>query len=113
MANTFTYVPDRGFSKTTKPRVLVYQFGDGYSQRTGDGINSMPSMYNLSFNGRDVDTANAIIAFLEATEGRTYFLWTPAGETYEIKVIASEWSITHDTSISRNISVTFTQVFDL
>lgn len=113
MAATFSYTPDRGFSKTTKPRVLTYQFGDGYSQRTGDGINSMPSTYSLSFNSRDVTTAEAIIAFLEATQGRTYFLWTPVGETQQIKVIASEWSMTHDTSISRNISVTFTQVFDL
>ena len=113
MANTFDFTPDRGFSKTTKPRVLLYQFGDGYAQRTGDGINNMPSVYNLTFNGRDVDTANAIIAFLEDTEGRTYFNWTPVGEAYEIKVIASEWTMTHDTSISRNISVTFTQVFDL
>lgn len=113
MANTFSYVPDRGFSKTTKPRVLLYQFGDGYAQRTGDGINSMPSVYNLTFNGRDVTTAEAIIAFLEDTEGRTYFNWTPAGEANQIKVIASEWTMVHDTSISRNISVTFTQVFDL
>ena len=113
MANTFSYVPDRGFSKTTKPRVLLYQFGDGYAQRTGDGINSMPSVYNLTFNGRDVETADAIVAFLGDTEGRTYFNWTPPGEAYEIKVIASEWTMTHDTSISRNISVTFTQVFDL
>lgn len=113
MANTFTYVPDRGFNKTTKPRVLLYQFGDGYAQRTGDGINTMPSVYSLSFNGRDVTTANAIIAFLEATKGKSYFWWTPVGETTQIKVIASEWSIAHDSSISRNISVTFTQVFDL
>ena len=113
MATTFTYVPDRGFTRNTKPRVLTYQFGDGYSQRVNDGINNMPSIYNLTFSGRSVTQADAIIAFLTATEGRRYFLWTPPGESYQIKVIASEWSMTHDTSVSRNISVTFTQVFDL
>jgi phage-related protein len=113
MAETFSYVPDRGFSKTTKPRVLLYQFGDGYAQRTGDGINHIASVFSLTFSGRSVATANAIIAFLVDTGGRTYFLWTPPGESSQIKVIASEWTEVHDTSVSRTISVTFTQVFDL
>ena len=113
MATTFTYVPDRGLSKNTKPRVITYQFGDGYSQRITDGINARNNSWNLNFNGRGVTEAEALIAFFEATNGTSYFFWTPPGESTQVKVIASDWNKAYDSHISRNVSVTFTQVYDL
>lgn len=113
MASIFTYVPDRGYTRNTKPKVLVYQFGDGYSQRIPDGLNSIRYDYSLTFNNRSIPEANAIIQFFEGTFGAEYFLWTPPQETTQIKVIASDWSNTYESAISRTVSVNFTQVFDI
>lgn len=113
MAATFLNIPDRGFGKTTKARVLTYQYGDGYSQRLADGINNFVNTWSLTFSSQVLTVADDIITFFETTGGYQYFFWTPPGELTEIKVIASDWSKNYESPISRNISVTFTQVFDL
>lgn len=112
MSGTFTYVPDRDFSKSTKPRVLLYQFGDGYAQRTPDGINNMVGTFNLVFTNRSNIEADAILAFLEANKGSDYFTWTPPGSSTAIKVIAQEWSEVYVTDFAKSVSTQFIQVFD-
>lgn len=109
----FTYIPDRGYTKTTKPRILLNQFGDGYAQRTRDGINTVVSEWNLTFTSRSITEANAIIAFFDATYGITTIDWTPPQESTMVKVIASDWSSQYESAISRTVNVKFTQVFDL
>jgi phage-related protein len=109
----FTYVPDRGYTRTTKPRILLNQFGDGYAQRTRDGINNIVSEWNLTFTSKSISQAEAIIAFFEATYGVDYIDWTPPQDTVAVKVIASDWTSQYESAISRTVSVKFTQVFDL
>lgn len=109
----FTYIPDRGYTKTTKPRILLNQFGDGYAQRTRDGINTIQSEWTLTFTSRSIAEANAIIAFFETTYGVTPIDWTPPQESTTVKVIASDWSSQYESAISRTVNVKFTQVFDL
>lgn len=57
-------------------RVLVAQFGDGYAQRVGDGINTQSQSWPLEFAG-DSREIRPIRAFLDAHEGFRSFLWTP------------------------------------
>jgi phage-related protein len=109
----FTYIPDRGYTKSTKPRILLNQFGDGYAQRTRDGINTSISEWNLTFTSRSISEANAILALIESTYGVSYMDWTPPQESVAVKVIASDWSSQYESAISRTVNVKFTQVFDL
>ena len=111
--SVFTYIPDRGYTKTSKPRVLLAQFGDGYAQRATAGINNIVSEWNLTFSSRTITEANNILAFLVATGGVSYMDWTPPQEAVAVKVIASDWSSQYESAISRTITVKFTQVFDL
>lgn len=76
MPNTFTYVPNAGASEKTTPKVLSAKFGDGYEQRTADGINNIKRVWNLSFVKTSADMAN-VISFLENEGGLTSFNWTP------------------------------------
>ena len=46
-------VPDRGFTRSSKPAVLHVKFGDGYEQRASDGINSVKEEYNFNFTNRN------------------------------------------------------------
>lgn len=108
----FTYLPSRGFSQEVTPRVTTAKFGDGYSQRTLYGINTVGYTWNLTFQSQPLDTANLIIAFFEAKQGATAFTWRPTGESEDVKVICSKWNKTYDTEISRTITATFERVYE-
>lgn len=109
---TFTFKPSKSFSKTTKTRVISAQFGDGYSLRIPDGINSVLNEWSLTFSNNSLTNANDIEAFFTLHKGSTPFLWTPPGESIEYTIICSEWSRTYTSHFSATISAKFTQVFD-
>jgi phage-related protein len=74
--STFTWVPSYTSEVEWTPMIREAKFGDGYAQRTGDGINNVPEKWSLTFDTIDVTQANAIIAFLKAQGGYQPFDWT-------------------------------------
>ena len=87
----FDYAPSWNSKIQRKPKVLVADFGDGYTQRTANGINHNKEEWNLSFTKRKDTEADAIEAFLETQGGSTAFLWTNIVRTFlEIQ------SLSHD-----------------
>lgn len=108
---TFTWVPSYNASATRKPRVLATKFGDGYEQRVGDGINTNPRDWSLSFEGRKVDEADSIEAFLIARGGFESFDWTdPHGVAG--KFVCREWSRIIVAPQLFNITAKFDEVFE-
>jgi phage-related protein len=108
---TFTIAPDFSSPMTVKPRVLMAQFGDGYSQRVADGINTQPEEWSLTFSARTPTERDVILSFFEARGGWDDFDWTsPAGTTG--KFICSEWGYAPNSAASNTITATFKQVFD-
>lgn len=57
-------------------RTLFAQFGDGYTQSVGDGININKQSWPLEFVGRG-DYIRPIRAFLDRHGGYKAFEWTP------------------------------------
>jgi phage-related protein len=107
---TFTWIPTYSSAATAKPRVLTAQYGDGYSQRTPDGLNSLPYSWDLIFI--EQTTISQILPFLNAQLGATAFYWTPPRWTTQIKVICQKWSSPiNDFGVTR-VLATFEQVFD-
>lgn len=108
---TFTYTADNSAQVAVKPRVLMAQFGDGYKQRTADGINVRPREWRLTFNSRTDAEMSPILAFLEARNGVESFDWTPplgaAG-----KFICEEWNQTVVRYGINDLSATFREVFE-
>lgn len=109
---TFTWCPSVGAQQQTTPRVRTSRFGDGYSQRVADGINTKQEVWNLGFVGlSDVD-ALAIETFLNDRGGHEAFLWeTPSGVT--IKVVAPEWTRDFTEKDVNTISTRFERVYDV
>ena len=108
--STFTYLPMPGGVQTKRPRVITTQFGDGYQQRLGDGINTNPRSWSLRFTRLTADI-DAIESFLDARKGTESFDWVPPrGATG--KWICSEWTRTEPTDNVQEISATFTEVFE-
>lgn len=113
----WTYVPDRGLSKSSAPRIREVKFGDGYSQRMQDGINYMNESWSLTFTNRSFTDIAAMRSFLETRGGATSFTWQAPGES-EVKVICRDWNIntlnhtgTNSTSIG-TLSATFERVYE-
>lgn len=107
----FLEVPDRGFSKQTTPRVLVTQFGDGYTHRMLDGLNSINNTWDVTFTNRNLVDAGSINAFFEAAAGAIPFQWTPPDEGTQYNVVCTEWKLVYETPISRTITAKFTRVY--
>lgn len=107
---TFTWFPDRGSDKTTKPRVEVIQFGEGYEARVSDGVNTSPMSWNLVFT-RQKSEADAILAFIRARAGSESFYWTNPMEELGVYV-CREWKVKRIGGPNMQISCTFEQVFE-
>ncbi|NTX07050.1 phage tail protein [Myxococcus sp. CA040A] len=82
----FPFTPDYGAQQQTQPRILKAQFGDGYAQRSEDGMRTVLPRWALQFNARRKKEADAIEAFLQARKGV---------ESFEFVVPSSAWDVTN------------------
>lgn len=111
MPQTFTWFPDASVKKAMKPRVRIAKFGDGYEQRTRDGINHAAEVWTLTFSGANTEI-NAVDAFLESHGGADSFVWTtPKGKTG--RFICRSWGFSRNKGAASSISCDFEQVFDV
>lgn len=101
-----------GAKKSVEARVLQSQFGDGYSQRAPDGLNSLPETWELVWLVQ-LSNRNSIVNFLKGKLGATAFLWTPPLASAAIKCICRRWSEVAMFGDWWRIEATFEQVFDL
>lgn len=72
----FTWPSTGSPSGTATFRVRTAQFGDGYSQSVGDGINNKTQSWPLTFTGSKAKM-QAIVDFLDERAGWQAFFWTP------------------------------------
>ncbi|WP_075214459.1 phage tail protein [Mongoliimonas terrestris] len=95
MLQTFNppVAPSVGGTVKPKVKVLKSEFGDGYTQRTRDGLNHIRQTVELVWSVLTRDEANQIIGFLHEHGGTTPFLWSYFGDT-ERKWTCDDWSTT-------------------
>ncbi|MDP3322640.1 MAG: phage tail protein [Hydrogenophaga sp.] len=106
----FTWQPAYNASVTKAPRVNTAVFGDGYQQRTADGINTTLQAWQLTFQLAKTDI-DAIDAFLVSKGGVASFTWTP-GTGAEIKAVCREWSRNMISPRAESLSAKFEQVIE-
>lgn len=73
---TFNFPACVNAAGDTRFRIRKAQFGDGYMQVSGDGINPITRSWDLTFIGQ-YSYITSIIAFLEDHQGVKSFQWTP------------------------------------
>lgn len=101
-------------------RTRKAQFGDGYVQVEGDGINARLEQWNLDFVANET-TAKAIMKFFDDQGGRYAFHWTnPLGilgvyrcESYKITAMGKTAGSPLDKAETKfySVSATFIQAF--
>lgn len=112
---TFTppFEPSVGNSTQTDTRSLSAEFGEGYSQRAGDGLNGVKKTLPLVWNGLTVAEADEIDAFFTDHRGYIAFLYTAPRDVTPKKWIVKNWQRPHiDVSLDQ-FTATLEQVFDL
>ena len=72
----FTWCPRLNASATTKYATRQAQFGDGYMQVAGNGLNPRSQEWSLEFTGSD-SYIRAIKDFIDAHQGVQAFQWQP------------------------------------
>lgn len=113
-----------GSSAEAEIRMREVQFGDGYSQRSPDGINNLPLKFSITFNNRPREEILEIQKFfrggtrLYPREGHEYFYLYPPSpvdwgdDTRPLKVICRSWRITPGEAQLATMSAEMEQVFD-
>ncbi len=106
---TFTHSVRVGAGSKAKPRAKVLQFGDGYSERQEDGINTDLRTYSVKF----INFANVIEEiddFFVRHGGVKSFLWQAPDRKELRRYICPEWDTTFITGNIREPSATFVEV---
>lgn len=90
MAETFIppRAPDQSSRKRTEFRTLEASFGDGYSQASPDGLNSVRDIWTLSWSSLDETEKDAVEDFFKARGTHDPFDWMAPGAS-----AAQRWKI--------------------
>ncbi|MGR4927268.1 phage tail protein [Bradyrhizobium sp. CAR08] len=101
-----------GTRRAVKRRVNTAQFGDGYSQRSGDGLNASPRTFTASWSALAAAEAQVYEDFFDAHKS-TPFLWTPPLEVAQRKWIAGDSDQGYLGGSTVSLTCTLTEVFDV
>lgn len=87
-----SWCPDISLQGDRKWRLDIAKFGDGYQQRTLDGINALDESFKVSWSVRPREMLLEMDGYLRAQQGRAFLFADPGtGVTYT--VFCDEWSI--------------------
>lgn len=113
MVETILNKPTNAVNLSLKPRILNAQFGDGYSQRSPDGINNIVEIWDVTFEYADKSIRDTLNDTLKDFGGVNYFLWTPPYESSTKKFICQEWTQPLNDQGSYALNAKFIQVFEV
>lgn len=90
------YGPAFPVARKKEPRNLVSTYGDGYEQRSGDGINTIKAETPVRWGGLTKEEVQQADDFLTACEGRKGFYWTFPGDPGPLKYVCKTWETSLD-----------------
>lgn len=89
------YIPDEPVSESDSWRMRKAQFGDGYQQRSLDGINALERDWSLTWTDRDKATILGMMTYLESLKGGAFTFKDPT-TLLSWQVFCDAWSVTWD-----------------
>jgi len=120
MAGTLptTLTPMRsGGSREDKARVLFNEFGEGYRQRLGDGINMINSNLNLQWVGSSTDILALVTHFEERAGYQSFTINATWNTTWNISATdrwtCETWSLNELGNSTYSLSANLRKEFDL
>ena len=119
---TATVRPDNDLTRNSKPKVRVIKFGNGYEQRSKEGLNHIDQTFKVTMKNREKATADDILKFFEDKGGISSFDFTfpDANSTTNdssgnavstVKVVCDTWSIQYAYGSHYNVNATFRRIY--
>jgi phage-related protein len=90
------WIPRVPIRESPKWRLQIAQFGDGYQQRTLDGINALDRAFDLAWQSLPQSELLAMDSFLSALKGSAFDFQHPV-TLVMWKVFCDEWTIDWET----------------
>jgi phage-related protein len=103
--------PSVGTSSETTARVREASFGDGYSQITADGLNSVSAQVTLVLEGIPVADAEAVQSVLAGWRGATTFVFMLPGSSLARRWTCRKWSSSPPEYGLTTLTLTLTESF--
>ncbi|QIG76831.1 minor tail protein M [Rhizobium phage RHph_Y1_11] len=101
-----------GTSEDHTPSILVNNFGDGYVQRTPDGLNHDLARLSPKFEVMTYAEAETIMAFFKARKGTEPFWFQLPGAASPQKWVCTSWSRSWDGEVTQSVTANFQEVVD-
>jgi phage-related protein len=113
MAETFSYCTRVGATGDISQRTWENEFGDGYTQAGGIGINTKSQSWDISVTGqmREGDDLKGVRDFLDRHEGYKSFIWSAPGAGAG-RYRATGYKLNAAGAGMFTLSVTFKQVYN-
>jgi phage-related protein len=105
--------PDQQSSYSVKPRINVVAFGDGYSQRTPDGLNTLRRVFSFSWKNIYSSQKVTIENFLIQQGGYIPFLYQPPTYSSQIQFTCAQWKFEFGEYNLFTLTATFEENFDI
>ena len=98
-----------------EPRTREVKFGDGYSLRTPDGLNTVSQKVTIPWRSRSLVEKETLVSFFRLNSGTFFFYWQPFGERLARKWICKSysWEPVDGAALYWNITATLEEVHDL
>lgn len=113
MATFPAIAPSQSSTYDRQFRVNAISFGDGYRQRSANGINNKPRTLNLTWDLKPAADIATIKDFIDLRGGVTVFEYTPIGEAVELQWTCGGYNETPGNALYSTITATFIQEFDI
>ena len=107
---TFSWPAHSDPTANTRYRTLSAQFGDGYKQSVGDGVNNEINSWPLTFKGLEHEII-PIRDFLREHQGFKPFYWKPPLESEAFLFEVPEFSLVPLGGRAYTLTATFVQRF--
>ncbi len=98
---------------TTNYKILEVKYGNGYSQRAGDGFNNVQGSWTVAWENIDSTDFGTIVTALDAAKGSDYFTWTAPGDGSSKKWVSKTMTKSVTAGSIYSVSTTLEQAFDL
>lgn len=98
---------------STTYRVIRTDFGDGYSQRARDGLNTAVTEWSLEWDNVTPAEADNMIAFFNDKGGAESFFWTAPRDVTQSKWLCTQHARTIVTIERDTVTAKFERVYDL
>lgn len=105
--------PYYGSKPSKEFRVLTATFGDGYTQRTPDGLNVEIESWEMQWDTLTKSERDLIVNFLDARMGVEAFSFTMPGEDVAKKWVCRRYNAMPRTHSVYALTATFERVYDL